>query len=456
LRKAIALALVSLGCACSGTGEKKPRTSVVRIGVLLDRSGSIATASWSDSIRLAVATVNDALIRSGHPSWRFEIAEADSANAPPVAREAALELVRREGAKALVTDSSPDDVAVNALFYDGVPQHELGVPVVCIACTSPRIDAPAASAAAPAERAALRNVNGWNFRTAVSAESEAQALAPLLLSRVHGVAARIAIYSTDDADGRAFSDAVKKRIIEARPAARVAQIFHDATVDPATYDWAADVARLVERGDVVLAASYPRLLVGFMKAWVDSETRVPIVQDDGFRSARLLQALNVSIEGHEGISQAVLGDGASGRIFARDLEARTAQPPALRDAAAYDAAMTLMLATLHAAHAARIADPADVSGASIRDSMRAINDKAGETVEAGVLGIGKAIRLIDAGKPIDYAGASGPCDYDGNGDVVAQLSRYRVEGGRFVEVAKIGHTCDVRQSVPPRASCTAP
>jgi branched-chain amino acid transport system substrate-binding protein len=356
-----------------------------------------------------------------------------------VARDAAVDLVRREGAKALVTDSGQDDLAVNTLFYDGVPEHDLGVPVVCVACTSHWIDAPDATSGDPVEQAALRNVKGWNFRTAISDVEESRALARALLARRRGNRFDVAIYASREPDGRALSEALRKAVVEQYARARVEQIFHDPGADPVAYDWAADVARLARARapDVVVVATFPKLLVGFMKAWVDSETAVPIVHADAFRSMRLLEALNVSIEGHEGISQAPLGDGASAQAFAHDLLAQTAQPPALRDAAAYDAAMTLMLATLRAAHAAHHSDIAQVSGASIRDSMRAINDKTGEPVYAGAAGIGKAVRLIDAGKRIDYAGASGPCDYDETGDVVAPLSRYRVQGGRFVEIERL-------------------
>ena len=62
------------------------------------------------------------------------------------------------------------------------------------------------------------------------------------------------------------------------------------------------------------------------------------------------------------------------------------QLPAFRDAAAYDAAMTLMLATLQAIQQNKLKNPDQVTGAMIRDSMRAINDRKGEPVDAGAAG----------------------------------------------------------------------
>jgi len=77
-----------------------------------------------------------------------------------------------------------------------------------------------------------------------------------------------------------------------------------------------------------------------------------------------------------------------------------------------------------------------VSGVDIRDSMRAINDAQGEGVGAGAAGVSRAVELIAAGKAIDYQGASGPCNYDPQGDIVAQLARFQVRDGRFVDVDK--------------------
>jgi len=50
------------------------------------------------------------------------------------------------------------------------------------------------------------------------------------------------------------------------------------------------------------------------------------------------------------------------------------------------------------------------------------------------------------GKAIDYQGASGPCDFDARGDVVAQLARFRVQG-QFVDVEKFD--CVADRECPP-------
>jgi len=434
-------------CKTAPEPPATPRTAVIVLGQDIDRTGSIATPSWADSIRLAVSTANQALKQAGR-NLRFEVAEANSGNAPDIARSAALHLVKEQGAKAIITDSSQDDIALGMLEYDGDASHQLDVPVVCMACTSPAIDDPDVQDADPVRQAALRNGKGWNFRTAMSDAYPARLLVQVLAAAgdVNGDGRfKLSIYASDDPDGRGFSDAIRRDAQKARPGVIVEQVFHEVKADAAEHDWKADVAQVIDQRnqstgkkdglpDAVVEITFPKLSIGFTKAYLESGAKVRLVHAHNFRAVRVLETLKSAVEGQEGISQAVLGEGASAQAFSEDLKALTGQEPAFRDAAAYDAAATLMLAALVAARDHRLADPSTVGGAQIRDAMRAINDPQGEHVAAGAEGFARALRLIEADKPIDYEGASGPCDYDAHGDVVARLARFQVRGGRFADV----------------------
>lgn len=450
--------------ACSACKQQAPRTATVVLGQVIDRTGSIATPSWTDSIRLAVGTANQALRQAGRGELRFELAEANSGNAPAMARDGALRLVHKEGAKAIITDSSQDDIAIVSLAYDGDAAHQLSVPVVCMACTSPAIDDPAATDPDAVKQAALRNSSGWNFRTTLSDAYQARVLANLLTSGpAKGDAngdghLKLGIYASDDPYGRGFSQSLAAEVRQLSPGASVEQIFHDVKAVPAEYHWAADVARLTDQRnettgkpdgmpDAVVVISFPKFEINFTRAWLDSHTGVRLVHTHNFRAARVLEVLSAAVEGQEGTSQAVLGEGASARTFSEDLKSLTGQAPAFRDAAAYDAAISLMLATVQAAKRNQLADAGQVTGAMIRDSMRAINDPLGEPVEAGVAGFARAVRLIGEGRAVNYQGASGPCDFDEHGDVVAQLARFRVRSGQFLDAEK--YDCSRDPECPP-------
>ncbi len=165
------------------------------------------------------------------------------------------------------------------------------------------------------------------------------------------------------------------------------------------------------------------------------------------RGARFKLSIYASDDPYgRGFSDALKADMLKARPNAL-MKALTGQPPAFRDSGAYDAATTLMLAAILAAQQNHLADPAEVTGAQIRDAMRAISDQHGEPVNAGEEGFARALQLIAAGKPIDYQGASGPCHYDAHGDVVAQLVRFQVRGGRFADAERFDCVRDA--SCPP-------
>lgn len=81
-----------------------------------------------------------------------------------------------------------------------------------------------------------------------------------------------------------------------------------------------------------------------------------------------------------------------------------------------------------------IAKAGAANGTAIKDSVRKISQGSGEKVYAAVDGL----KLLAAGKEINYEGASGPCDFNEIGDITDVKFRYnRVEGGqlKFVKVA---------------------
>src|SRR5205807_7373171 len=256
-----------------------------------------------------------------------------------------------QNAKAIITDSSQDDIGVNMLNYAGDASHQLDVPIVCMACTSPAIDNPEARDDDPVKQAALRNGKRWNFRTTMSDAYQARMVVHMLLSAgkkgdVNGDGKfKLSIYASDDPYGRGFSDAIRADATRARPGALIEQVFHDVKANPAEYDWAADVAKVTDKKshakadvlpDAVVEITFPKFSVGFTKAYLASGSKVRLVHTHNFRAARVIETLKASVEGQEGTSQAVLGEGASGLAFAADLQASTGQSPAFRDAAAYD------------------------------------------------------------------------------------------------------------------------
>ncbi len=70
----------------------------------------------------------------------------------------------------------------------------------------------------------------------------------------------------------------------------------------------------------------------------------------------------------------------------------------------------------------------EATGTAIRDNVRKISQGEGEKVD----NVTDGLRLIAAGRPVNFEGASGPCEFDDRGDIRGTKFRYEVaEAGRF-------------------------
>jgi len=75
-----------------------------------------------------------------------------------------------------------------------------------------------------------------------------------------------------------------------------------------------------------------------------------------------------------------------------------------------------------------IAKAGEASGTAIRDNIRKISQGSGTKVDSAVEGL----KLLAAGKEINYEGVSGPCDFTDIGDIRDTKFRYeQAENGKF-------------------------
>jgi hypothetical protein len=184
----------ALLAGCSETSQQ-PQGNVITIGAVIDRSGNNAEPSWGDALLLAERQMNEALLAAGHDKVRFHVSLSDSRNDPVTAVARASQLVREQGARALIMDTSQNAVAVNVLHYDADPNNDLRVPIQCSGCTAGSINNPTAMNADPVQQAASRNGQKWMFRTVMSTK-----LVALLILR------DLLKLGTPQADAQANSD----------------------------------------------------------------------------------------------------------------------------------------------------------------------------------------------------------------------------------------------------------
>ncbi|MFN6953836.1 MAG: ABC transporter substrate-binding protein [Acetobacteraceae bacterium] len=97
-------------------------------------------------------------------------------------------------------------------------------------------------------------------------------------------------------------------------------------------------------------------------------------------------------------------------------------PSAIFVAQAYDAAFALALAIQHSGGTDR---------ARISASLRAVTAPGGTIIRPGQWR--EAVAALAAGQRITYVGASGPIEFDANGDVPGNVAQWTIQGGTFVQ-----------------------
>lgn len=97
-------------------------------------------------------------------------------------------------------------------------------------------------------------------------------------------------------------------------------------------------------------------------------------------------------------------------------------PASIFVAQGYDAAFALALAIQHSGGTDR---------ARISASLRAVTQPGGTIIRPGQWR--EAVAALAAGQRITYVGASGPIEFDANGDVPGNVAQFTIQGGTFVQ-----------------------
>ncbi len=434
----------ALGClalvACS---DDVLRDGTV-IGVVVDQTTAEADTGWTQAMELAAEQMNAALAADGTFSKRFVLRIRDSQGLASVVAEEALGLVRDQGAVALITDTTDTARAALALVYSGAA----AVPVQCSSCTSTLLTDSSVTGGS-LDDLVRRDADGWLFRTvadigpmAVIMSRKAAELGDVNRDGLR----KVAVYSADDDFGREASDAITAALMlgdgVSVPAGtfKVEQIMHRPG-DANRVDYGRDISRLLDGNteavdgssseadgepDVIVVASQAANHASFVAAYDATSSGAPVLHFYRFRQSGTLYQLGSIAEGVRGVSY-VGTDGLSGRVFAKDFtRAYGFEPPALA-ATYYDNAVTLMLASLMSERTA----------SSMRVALRDTSNRSSGAVQvsAGEDGLRAAILAIASGMTMDYTGASGPVDYDVNGDVRDRVASFEVRKNDFVETA---------------------
>lgn len=180
------------------------------------------------------------------------------------------------------------------------------------------------------------------------------------------------------------------------------------------------------KSDVLCVFSYPEHAKVYVKEAIEKYNCKAFLFCDGSKSEELAQAIGPEkLEGMMGTAPgAAVGEG-----FVKFNTAYTAEygqfPKSPFITNAYDATAVIGLA----AYAAQ-SKGQPLTSETIRDHLREVATPPGTFIAPGEFEV--AFKMLEAGKQINYEGASGTIDFDSNGDVLAPIEVWRFSKGKIV------------------------
>ena len=398
---AIAMLLSAVGMSLNvavaeTTTAQADEATALKIGLLLDLSSGSAEVyrDRQRAFELAIEHVNEGGGVFGLP---VAVAVADATADPEKAVVAARRLVEVEGVHAIVGPNA----SASAL---PVAERLIGpaaIPTISFSATSP----------------ALTNVadNDFLFRTALSDVSQGPVLARVARERGFD---NVGLLHVDDAWGRGLAiafEAAWDGPVKAVPVDRTETEFL-----PALRESASGGAQAL----VVIA--FESAALAMVREAIDNGLYDNFVFGDGAKRPSLVRSLGGTRLGNMyGTGPASAPESAATAAWEAAWVSEYGALPVLAYVKeAYDATVALALAAQAAGR---------LHGATIRDRLRAVGSSPGTLVTAGPSGVADALRILADGGEIDYEGASGSMDWDGNGD----LRRGHIGIWRFTEDERI-------------------
>jgi hypothetical protein len=477
--RAVACLVIGLLATSCGS-EEGPQTTTLVLGAVFDQASASAYYSWPSAANLALGHLNDGLAEAG-ASLRFKLILNDTSQDAALAVKRSTDLVRGQRAKAIITDTSRNGIAITKLMYDADATNDIDVPVVCVTCTAAPLNDPNAVGTDQIDTATLRDAENWSFRTCNRGTEQSSVLQRVILTRGdkgdvnRDGKFKVSIMILDDPSGHGFVQSTQSLFMASNPEVIVEKVVlpgpsidinnagfwdqialklidgsNDCPQDPTNANGCLPKTMEGAEPDALMENVNPGYNIALSKALTRVRNHVTFFHAHAFRAAQTADILRSAINGQQGVSAVLYDDGPSGMRFASEVRSSLGRAPALLDSSVFDATMIVGLAALKASHG--MADPTQVTGAQVRDALGHLNEPNGETIGLGPSEVVKAYQKIMAGAPINYQGASGPVDFDASGNVWVNLALYAGVEGAFTDLQKFDcvrdHACPALPATP--------
>lgn len=399
----LAVAAVALAVA-GGADPARAQDCTIKLGAVLPVSGPMGQVGEriAEVGQFAVDVYNEG---GGVKGCKVEYVLRDTQGQSTVGVDAAKSLVDIEGVPVLVGAVS-SGVSLPILTSVAVPSK-----TTQISCCSS-----SESFTALAEEG---KTDGYWFRT--YATNRSQAAMGALLTTSKGFKKTAVIYVNTD-----FGVGLAKRF-ERDIAKLGGTITKMVAYNENQQSYRAEVTSALEGDpDSLFLVAFPVDGATITREWISLGGTDNLIVNNSLRSADYLEAV-----GSKYLTNLVGYDSAQPRTESvstfNDLyQARFNGPPDGPGLHSMFDAVTVVLLAMEMSD--------EINGTSIRDNIRKVTAEGGEPVHPGPDGVKKAKELVAAGKAIRYVGATGPLEFDKNGDVQAPKLTWRFEGNKNVEM----------------------
>jgi ABC-type branched-subunit amino acid transport system substrate-binding protein len=405
----VLLATVVAGWIGSARAERgavpiKACPMTLRIGDVLPFTGDLAAygANLDRAVKVAVALQNAALKQVGLSKVvQVKLVGSEDGQTQAAASvEAATKLVKSNHANVLIGEMASSATIPMAQSVS-IPNHVVQI--------SPTSSAPQLSD--------IKD-NGYLWRTYPSDTLQGKVLAQAAID-AFGAGAKVNVGARNDAFGTALEQLFVQQFEQLG-----GKVTKEVSWNPAQANFDTEAGQLVTGNpDGWVIIDFPETFQKFAPSlvrtgkWDASKT----FMTEALRNTTVLDGIGSPVIGLRGTAASAAG-GPAGASFAAYWKAHVkgAKPYTGFEGTALDAANVAFLAALRGCSAAP---------AKIKANLVAVSGPPGTKVT--FLQLAKAIRLIGAGKDVDYEGAFSPVDFDAKGDIgsaVFEIWKYSAAG----------------------------
>ena len=373
-------ALILAGSGCDGTSGSQPSSTPLKIGLLLDFTGSPeASSDRKRAFDLAIRHINDG---GGVLGMHVESVAADATGDPSTAVKVARYLVEVERVHAIVGPNASSA----ALPVSQEVSASLGIPTISPSATSPFLT--------DAED------EGYFFRTALSDALQGPVLADLARDRGF---TNVGLIYQDDAYGQGLADAFEESWTGT---------LRSVSVVVGQTGYFSELAQSAELGaQALIVIAFESQALAILSQAIEEGLYDQFVFGDAAKRLSLVRELGGErLGGMYGTAGASAPDNHSTAEWEAAFIAEYGELPVLAYVKeTYDATVALALAAQAAG---------TVEGAAIRDHLREIAGAPGRTVLSTKAGVSEGLGQLAKGRQVDFDGAANALDWDANGDLV--------------------------------------